>query len=244
MLRIMHIASSNASAFCINSRANAFFMNDSAKRLKEIRERRGYTSAKSAAEAMGVSVPTYIQHESGVRGFPAAKADRYASFFRTTPEWLLYGRQTTPAQLGPMLHVKGAVAAGVWRDADEFPQDEWEQFTGRADVATPTKLRFGLRVEGTSMDLVYPPGTILECVKYFGEEVIPNGKRVIVERHRTNDGIEATVKEYFKDDDGIEWLVPRSKNPVYQTPLRYDDPGEGIERIEITAIVVAAIIQE
>lgn len=240
----MHNASHNASAFCINSAVNAFFMSDSAKRLKDIREKRGFSSAKGAAEAMGVSVATYIQHESGVRGYPAAKAERYAKFFRTTPEWLLYGRQTTPAQLGPMLHVKGAVAAGIWRDADEFPQDEWEQFTGRSDVATPTKMRFGLRVEGTSMDLVYPPGTILECVKYYGLEPIPNGKRVIVERHRENDGIEATVKEYFKDDDDIEWLVPRSSNPAYQTPLRYDNPGEGIERIEITAIVVAAIIQE
>jgi transcriptional regulator with XRE-family HTH domain len=244
MLRIMHNASVNASAFCTNYHDNAFFMTDSAKRLKDIREKRGYTSAKSAAEAMGVSVATYIQHESGVRGYPSAKAERYAKFFRTTPEWLLYGRQTTAAQLGPQLHVKGAVAAGIWRDAEEWPQEDWETFTGRSDIVTDNKLRFGLRVEGNSMDLVYPPGTILECVKYFGETVIPNGRRVIVERHRFNDGVEATVKEYFKDDKGIEWLVPRSSNPAYQSPLRYDDPGEGIERIEISAIVVAAIIQE
>ncbi len=244
MLRIMHNASPIASAFCINSVANAFFMTDSAKRLKDIREKRGYSSAKGAAEAMGVSVATYIQHESGVRGYPSPKAERYAKFFRTTPEWLLYGRQTTPAALGPALYVKGAVAAGVWREAEEWPQEEWETFTGRADVATPNNMRFGLRVEGNSMDLVYPPGTILECVKYFGEEPISNGRRVIVERHRYNDGVEATVKEYFKDDDGVQWLVPRSSNPAYQTPLRYDEPGDGIERIEICAIVVAAIIQE
>ncbi len=244
MLRIMHNASANASAFCINSAASAFFMSDSAKRLKDIREKRGYSSAKGAAEAMGVSVATYVQHESGVRGYPSTRAERYAKFFRTTPEWLLYGRQTSPAPLGPGLYVKGAVAAGVWRDAEEWPQEEWETFTGRADVIAPNNMRFGLRVEGTSMDLVYPPGTILECIKYFGDEPIANGRRVIVERHRFGDGVEATVKEYFKDDNDVQWLVPRSSNPAYQTPLRYDDPGDDIERIEISAIVVAAIIQE
>lgn len=219
-------------------------MNDSAERLKAIREKRGYTSAKSAAEAMGVTVVTYLQHESGVRGYPASKAARYASFFRTTPEWLLYGRQVTNTQLGPQLNVKGAVAAGVWREAEEWPQEEWEAFTGRADITTPISNRFGLRVEGQSMNLIYPEGTILECVRFHGDAPIPNGKRVIVERKRFNDGTEATVKEYFKDEQGVEWLVPRSNNPAYQTPLRCDQPGENIESIEITAIVVAAIIQE
>lgn len=55
---------------------------------------------------MGVSVATYIQHENGTRGFPADRAQRYARFFRTTPEWLLYGRETGErvdlAQLGPL----------------------------------------------------------------------------------------------------------------------------------------------
>jgi SOS-response transcriptional repressor LexA len=219
-------------------------MDDPATRLKAIREKRGYTSAKSAAEAMGVTVVTYLQHESGVRGYPSGKADRYARFFRTTPEWLLYGRQLTTAQLGPQLSVKGAVAAGVWLHAEEWPQEEWEVFTGRANIDAPIAIRFGLRVEGQSMNLLYPEGTILECVRYLGDTPIANGKRVIVERKRFNDGTEATVKEYFKDDDGIEWLVPRSNNPAYQTPLRCDSPGDGIESIEITAIVVAAIIQE
>jgi SOS-response transcriptional repressor LexA len=219
-------------------------MNDPATRLKAVREKRGYTSAKSAAEAMGVTIVTYLQHESGVRGYPSSKAERYARFFRTTPEWLLYGRQVTATSLGPQLNVKGSVAAGVWREAEEWQQEEWESFTGRADIAAPIANRFGLRVEGQSMNLLYPEGTILECVRYFGDAPIANGKRVIVERKRFNDGTEATVKEYLKDDKGVEWLVPRSNNPAYQTPLRCDEPGDGIESIEIIAIVVAAIIQE
>jgi transcriptional regulator with XRE-family HTH domain len=244
MLRIMHNASPNASAFCTIFPTNAFFMSDSSERLRAAREKSGYSSAKSAAEAMGVPTATYIQHENGVRGYPASKAARYAKFFRTTPEWLLYGRQASPAALGPQLYVKGSVAAGVWKDAEEWPQEDWEAYTGRSDVVAPMAHRFGLRVDGNSMDLVYPPGTILDCTRYFGDLPIPNGRRIIVERKKFGDGIETTVKEYMKDDDGVEWLIPRSSNPAFQAPIRCDSPGEGIESIEICAIVVAAIIRE
>lgn len=63
-----------------------------ADRLKAAREKAGYATAKEAAEAMGAKIPTFIQHENGTRNFPRDTATRYARFFRTTPEWLLYGR--------------------------------------------------------------------------------------------------------------------------------------------------------
>lgn len=68
---------------------------EAAKRLKAAREAH-FESAKSAAEAMGVAVPSYIQHESGVRGFKRGSAEKYARRFRTTPEWLLLGRGKAP----------------------------------------------------------------------------------------------------------------------------------------------------
>lgn len=55
-----------------------------------------FSSAKSAAEAMGIPVATYIQHENGTRGFRAPTAERYAKRFKTQPEWLLYGRGDPP----------------------------------------------------------------------------------------------------------------------------------------------------
>jgi transcriptional regulator with XRE-family HTH domain len=67
-------------------------MNEAASRLKNARISAGYDTAKDAAVAMGVSDATYTQHENGTRGFPASRAQRYARFFRTTPEWLIYGR--------------------------------------------------------------------------------------------------------------------------------------------------------
>lgn len=42
---------------------------------------------------MGVSVSTYTQHEGGARGIPPTTAERYARFFKRSPEWLLFGRE-------------------------------------------------------------------------------------------------------------------------------------------------------
>ncbi len=68
-----------------------------ADRLRQAREAKGYESAKAAAEAMqGVAVTTYQQHESGLRGFPAAKAAKYGKFFGVPAEWLLYGKGDAP----------------------------------------------------------------------------------------------------------------------------------------------------
>jgi SOS-response transcriptional repressor LexA len=214
------------------------------ERLKDSRVASGYSSAKAAAEAMGLSVATYVQHENGTRGIPADRAQRYARFFRTTPEWLLYGREvgdrTTTAQLGPPIPIQGAVAAGVWRERFEYPEEEWEMFTGSPNIAAPIRQRFGLRVEGDSMDVLYPPGTVLECVRYWGDEPIPTGKRVIVQRTHDDGSVETTVKEYHEDRDGVVWLVPRSSNPAFQAPFRVDQPGPGVADIRVVALVVAS----
>lgn len=224
-------------------------MKTSADRLKDARIAAGYATAKQSAEAMGVSVSTYIHHENGTRGFPAARAERYAKFFRTTPEWLLYGRtktadNTEAATLGPQIFIQGEVVAGVFKRRMEYEQSDWEAFTGAPDIDAPASQRFGLRVVGDSMDLLYPPGTILECVRYWGNEPIDNGKRVIVQRTRDDGEVETTVKEYQLDADGVVWLVPRSSQPAFQAPIRCDLPEPGILCVEVVAIVVASIRRE
>lgn len=93
------------------------------------------------------------------------------------------------------------------------------------------------------MDLIYPPGTILECVRYWGSEPIPSGKRVIVQRVRDGGEYETTVKEYVVSGDGEVWFVPRSSNPAFQA-FRFDQNEEGIQSAEIVAIVVASIRYE
>lgn len=242
----MHIALPSDKCLLHQSFDYCDFMGGASARLKTARKKSGYSSAKAAAEAMGVPVATYIQHENGSRGVPASRAERYAKFFRVAPEWLLYGKETsvTEIELGPRLYVVGEVAAGVWKEAWELDPDEWEVFTGRADVPAPLQKRFGLRVSGESMNAVYPSGTILECVQYEHDEPVESGRRVIVIRRRLDGTVEATVKELVRDEQGIEWLVPRSSNPAFQA-FRGDRPDSpDIVSIEIVGIVVSSIRPE
>ncbi|MXP24840.1 helix-turn-helix domain-containing protein [Altererythrobacter indicus] len=216
-------------------------MTDSSKRLKAAREKAGYASAKEAAEAMGISVPTYIQHENGIRNYPASRAQRYAKFFRTTPEFLLYNRlpkQASSVELGPQLLVIGKVEAGVWQLQADINKGFGQTFTGRPDINAPMKERFGLKVVGSGMDLVFPEGTILECLTYTQGQSLKQGQPVIIRRSMADGTCEQTVKEYFKDGEGIEWLLAKSSHPAFQAPLRLG--REHGEEIEITAIVVAS----
>jgi SOS-response transcriptional repressor LexA len=243
---VMHYASPTSK--CLLHHASRYLPSMGAsERLKEARERAGYLSAKSAAEAMGVPVATYIQHENGSRGVPPDRAARYGRFFRVAPEWLLFGKAGDNyeiASLGPRLYVKGEVAAGVWREAWEYDADEWEAFTGRADIKVPLRERFGLRIFGDSMGEVYPPGTIVECVQYHGDEEIPDGKRVIVQRTRSDGHLETTVKELQRDPSGRIWLRPRSSNPMFQAFPADEPDSPDIVRIEIIGVVVSSIRPE
>lgn len=223
-------------------------MGGASHRLKSARERAGYQSAKAAAEAMNIPVATYIQHENGSRGFPSDRAARYGRFFRVPPEWLLYGKNPTDklTTLGPQLYVIGEVAAGLFKEAWRLDPEDWVAYTGRADVASPIEKRFGLKVVGDSMDLLYPPGTVLDCVEFdpFHDAPVPSGKRVVIHRVKNDGTTESTVKELVRDADGIEWLVPRSSNPSHRA-IRGDQPDSpDIKRVEIFGVVVASIRPE
>lgn len=134
--------------------------------------------------------------------------------------------------------VRGAVAAGVFASAYEWPESEWEPYSGGVHIEVPEGRRFGLRVEGDSMNLIYPPGTILDCVAIDFAPDLASGQRVIVERRRGAE-VEATVKEYVVGDDGREWLVPRSTNPEL-VPILAAAPVNGIDEVRIVAVVVGS----
>lgn len=210
-------------------------------RLRKAREQAGYGSARAASDAMGVPSATYAQHESGLRGFRSHHAERYGRFFKVAPEWLLLGRQGNAeyVPVGPQTFVKGEVQAGVFKEAWQWEPEDWVGFSGRADLAAPPSERFGLRVVGDSMNEVYPSGSTLECVKYHGE-TIASGRRVIVQRTRSDGTIETTVKELIRTEDGVEWLRPRSTNPTF-LPFRGDRPdAPDIVQVEIIAVVVGS----
>lgn len=127
--------------------------------------------------------------------------------------------------------------------------EAWDQthegmtMMGRPDIDVRIRDRFGVIVDGDSMNMKYPSGTLLECVAFYANVEISSGKRVVVQRRRRNGDIEITVKEYVIDDHGIEWLVPRSYNPAFQ-PFRVDEPGDDIDLVQIIGVVVGAYIGE
>lgn len=155
---------------------------------------------------------------------------------------LIEGADLRPVPIGPQLYVKGVVAAGLWQPALEQPREEWQAFTGRSDVTAKAEHRFGLRIVGNSMDEIYPPGTIIECVSVFGHAEPEPGKRVVVIRENEQGEVEATVKELV-ETGGTLWAVPRSKDPSFR-PINLTEPEEGIVEIRIAAVVVASVRPE
>lgn len=145
----------------------------------------------------------------------------------------------------PRLLVKGEVAAGVWKEAVEWEEEQWFPYTGGSHVSVPTDRRFGLRVAGDSMNEIYPPGTILDCVSTIGSGMeVRSGQKVVVVRTRDDGQLEATVKQYLEDASGRKWLMPRSTNPAFQGPIEIGREEDGIVETVIMAVVVGAYTPE
>jgi transcriptional regulator with XRE-family HTH domain len=204
-------------------------------RLARLRKAKGFTQS-TLAERLGVEQPTVQRWEAGKREPSLAQLFELARILEVEPGNLI--GDTVAAPLGPRLFIKGTVAAGVWREALELPADDWSTFTGRAGVEVADEFRFGLRVEGDSMDEVYPEGTILECVSVFGRVEVAPGKRVIALRTDQHGMIEATVKELV-ESEGTYWLVPKSSNPAHR-PWQLPEDNS----IRIAAVVVASVRPE
>ncbi len=206
-------------------------------RIKELRKQRGLTQ-EALAEVLGADQSTVQRWESGKRTPDLNDMVAIAKALGVPAQELFVISNVAP--LGPTLRVKGIVAAGVWREALELPEDDWASFTGRPDITANMEHRFGLRVEGDSMNEVYPHGTVVECVSVMGRAEIVSGKRVIVLRENDRGDFEATVKELLIEDDGTHWLIPRSTNPAFQSPIRMGQREPGIVETRIIALVVGS----
>lgn len=123
------------------------------------------------------------------------------------------------------IHVKGAVQAGVWREAIEWEGDEWYSLTVPTVDRFPGIERFGLEVRGRSMDRMYPEGTIVMVVRFgdIGRDPEPGERVVTLRRSPETDLYEATLKEYQRDEQGRHILWPRSDDPEFQTAFILGD---------------------
>jgi len=220
-----------------------------ATRLREARAKAGYPTIAAAAQAFGWNPTTYTSHENGTRGYDVDSAVRYGKALKVNPGFLL-GLDTidTPAfrvERAPdskMVEVIGAVEAGVWRERTEWPDDErYEVEAGLSLV--PGAERFAVVVEGFSMDKIFPPGSVLDCLRVYRGRLDPqDGDLVIVQRQR-HDLMETTCKRLAKVGD--EWvLIAESTRPEFKDPIPLGSPDRdhvGDGDIEVIGIVARAV---
>jgi phage repressor protein C with HTH and peptisase S24 domain len=161
----------------------------------------------------------------------------YAKLARTAgvPSWKISG-DVPEAPSPTMVWVSGDVQAGAWRDAVAWDRSRWYP------VDVPIAPRFhrfakALEVRGTSMNREYAEGSVLIWVDMLDARPPRHLDHVIVYAYRTDDTVEATVKE-LRIVDGKRWLWPKSDDPAHQAPVNVDDPGEHIARIEIQGLVI------
>lgn len=217
-----------------------------AERLRAARIKAGYETAADACVAFNWKVAGYRHHENGTRSFDLDAARKYARAFRVKPGWLvgMAALDDAPAiatSAKEPLTVVGSVAAGVWREPHEgFVSME-------IDTPPPVEgaKRFGLTVDGHSMDLHYEPGTVLDCISIFPTGIEPqSGDHVIVERIKTDGLRETTVKE-FVTRDGQFYLAPRSTRPEFQREIEIGAPSEHHEQdgeeVRVIGFVVSSI---
>ncbi|MGN6290424.1 MAG: LexA family protein [Sphingopyxis terrae] len=209
--------------------------------LRQLREALGL-SQEVIADRLGNSVSQVSRWEAGRSNIPSERLPDLARAYECRVSDIFQDEDGPIVPVGPNIPIRGKVAAGVWAEAWDQSEDGMTMM-GRSDIETPMRDRFGVIVVGDSMNMRYPAGTLLECIAFYSNVEISSGKRVIVQRRRYNGDIEVTVKEYMIDDQGVEWLVPRSYNPSFQQ-FRVDDPGDDIEEVQIIGIVVGAYIGE
>jgi hypothetical protein len=142
--------------------------------------------------------------------------------------------------------VVGAVEAGAWREQQQWDDDR--RFSVHVPPSPfPGAVRFGLQVVGHSMNLVFLPGTVLDCIRIPDSEGIypKHGDIVVVQRCR-GELYETTCKRLEGLPDGTFQLRAESNRPEFSEPIYLGKPDNGHfadEETSIIGIVNTAITQ-
>jgi hypothetical protein len=214
-----------------------------AERLKELREKRGFETAKAAADAYGWNEVTYRSHESGMRNIPVHAARKYAVAFNSSPAYILgvssaAGDQSIP-KLTITVPVQAVASAGAFRiDYEEYQRGIEVPAVPRADV--PSASQYALEIDGPSVNLRIPDGAFAICAPL---DKMPGGAKhgALVHVIRQRAGLlEHTVKELHYTAEG-RILMPCSSDPRYQDRFWPDAPEDGTE-VRIAGVVIGAFV--
>lgn len=188
-------------------------MGDSNDRLKEVRIKAGFTSARSAAIRFGWNPSTYASHENGQTPVPQKAAAKYAPKFKTTPGWILTGESPVDHDLVVTAPILSWVSAGKLTDLRSIHRlEEIEDAPKFRVVGLKPSNWIALKVSGSSMDRISPPDSII-LVDCKDKRLVANACYVIED---IGSG-EATYKRYRPDpmrfepvtfSEGHETLYP------------------------------------
>lgn len=209
-----------------------------ADRLRQLRIKKLFATAKDAALAYGWNENTYKSHESGVRGIKTDAAERYAQAFGSSAAFILTGAGGNSAPVSVVYHVPlvGTASAGNFREADNIVDGDLEiPIVPKKGVAP--EVQYALKVEGPSVNLRIEDGAFAICCpldKYPGGAQHGNLVHVIRDRHGLH---EHSIKELRYLPKGAI-LVPCSSDPAFQEPLSLE--GDEFTRIDIHGVVLGS----
>jgi transcriptional regulator with XRE-family HTH domain len=223
-------------------------MTDVARRIRELRKGLRLNQA-DFAERLGVTQSTVSKWESNKQTPDTDAVFKLSEISGAPPADFLFDHEDhdyRTSDWGITSRVIGAVQAGEWVEAVQWPP--YEQF----DVKLPTPRNWpdyeidGFVVRGSSMNLLYPEGSIVFAVPTIKYGLNPGpGDKVIVQRLDDRGLYEVTLKELVLDRAGKLWLWPRSNDPEHQSPISLHGPRDNsIVEVVVTGIVAASFVLE
>ncbi len=211
------------------------------ERLKDLRIKRGYGSARDVCRAFGWNEATYRGHENGFRGMRVDAAQRYARALGSSAAFILTGqedgRANSPIGAITQVPVVGIVSAGAFRLADEIEVPIIRvPAVSRPDI--PDKVQYSVIVQGESVNKRIANGAFAICapLEYYPGG-LQHGQLVHVVRERAG-LFEHTIKEMQFTRDGM-MLAPTSSDPQFQAPIKLN---EGAPEDDITVSVQGVVI--
>lgn len=134
-------------------------MDSPGERLKWARIAAGYDTAAKAAKAANVKETTYRAHENTQNGLKPDLAAKYARLYRTSAEWLLYGKGNPPQALELTYHPDNdddppnrdlPMTIGTVTGAQGIPLDATPQLDSRAGLGAggATLIEDGVQTKG------------------------------------------------------------------------------------------------
>jgi SOS-response transcriptional repressor LexA len=212
-----------------------------ADRLKALRIKRGYATAKEAAEAFGWNEVTYRSHENSTRNIPLHAARKYAAAYGATVAHIVTsGNGNESPLVNHVVHVPviARVSAGTFR------YDEPIEYEGvlvpavpRNDVAASQQ--YSVIIDGPSVNKRIADGAFAICVPF---DSFPGGAQhgQLVHVVRERAGLyENTIKELRFTPKGLA-LMPASHDPRYQEEIQMGTGEDDDTTVTIRGVVIGA----